>query len=213
MPAVQRVARTKGETEEKTPRPAPLSPEQESARRREVRELIDRARAASDPAEQYRLFEQAHRRNLSDPMAMSWHGMALATLKANTQQGIVFCEEAVRRMGPHPDLLVNLAQAYLAACNKREAVRALRRALARSPSDKRVLDQLLALGLRRPPVLPFLSRSNLINKYLGLMRHRVFYSHESAEDGRFPIPAELGQFSEGAEESPSAAADGTGEGA
>lgn len=161
----------------------------------EVRQLIERALKA-EPDERLRLLEDAHRRDLNDPFAMSYHGMAISTLRGRYQQGIVFCEEAVRRLGPHPDLLVNLAKAYLAARNKREAVRALRRALARTSGEHQsARDELFALGLRRPPVIPFLPRSFFLNKYLGMLRHRLFYRSRDAVDGREPIPAELGKLS------------------
>lgn len=161
----------------------------------EVAVLIARGREARAPEEQLRLFAQAHQRDLNDAFAMSWHGMALATVQHRYQEGIVFCEEAVRRLGPNPDLLVNLARAYLASRNKREAVRALRRAMVRAKgADERARIELAALGLRRRPVLPFLPRSFFVNKYLGMLRHRLL-TRGPPVDGREPIPAELGKVS------------------
>jgi hypothetical protein len=185
-----------------TPVPgAPHEPPRELAlsdasRAREVRALIGEGIAAAEPTDQLRLFQRAHARDLNDPLAMSYYGMALATVQHHYQQGIVFCEEAVRRQGPNPDLLVNLAKAYIAAKNKREAVRALRRAMARAQgADERARAELAHLGLRRPPVLPFLPRSFIVNKFLGLMRHRWYYRKLAGDDGGKPIPAELGQLS------------------
>ena len=167
-----------------------------TSRTREVRALIAEGLATSNPSERLLLFQKAHARDLNDPVALSYYGMAVAEVQRHYQHGIVFCEEAVRRMGPNPDLLVNLARAYLAAMNKREAVRALRRALARAGTgDERARVELAALGLRRRPVLPFLPRGFFLNKYLGLVRHRLFYRKVLKDDGTRPIPAELGQLS------------------
>jgi len=161
--------------------------------RRRIRDLVARGTAAEDPQERLRLFEEAHRLDLNDPWAMSHHGAALACVRRATLQGIAYCEEAVRRNGPAPELLLNLADAYLAALNKREAVRALRRALAVAPGDPRAARMIATLGLRRRPVVPFLPRSSLVNKYLGMLRHRLLSWGERAEDPSEPIPAELGQ--------------------
>lgn len=189
-PAGDPVART----EPKPPAAAPADAMRE--RSRDVRQLIRQGLASKDPAEQLRCFQRAHERDLNDPAAMSFYGMALAEVQHHYQQGIVFCEEAVRRMGPNPDLLVNLAKAYLAAKNKREAVRALRRAMARAMGEEeRVRAELAALGLRRPPVIPFLPRTFFLNKYLGILRHRLLTRRLSRDDGTKPIPAELGQLS------------------
>ncbi len=160
----------------------------------EARALLDRALACPSAPERLQRFREAYERDLNDPFAMSYYGRAVAEVQHQYQQGIVFCEEAVRRMGPHPDLLVNLARAYLAAKNKREAVRALRRAMARGVSPA-AQAELVALGIRRRPVIPFLPRGFFLNKYLGLLRHRLLHRQRSRDDGTRPIPAELGRLS------------------
>jgi tetratricopeptide (TPR) repeat protein len=160
-----------------------------------IRDLVDQGLSAGSPDEMLRCFEAAHRLDLNDATAMSVHGMAIAMVQHRYQQGIVFCEEAVRRSGPSPFLLVNLAKAYLAARNRREAVRALRRALARSGgTDERARAELAALGLRRNPPIPFLPRSFFLNRWLGRLRHSLL-ERRAREDGAQPLPAELGRLS------------------
>lgn len=181
-----------GESPEKsneTKEPVAASPQSR------IRALIQQARDEGDPSRSAELYEQAHRLDLNDPMAMSYYGMSLAVHRNFHQQGIVFCEEAVRRMGPHPDLLLNLARALLASRNKKEAVRVLRRALARSQGHPRVISELVALGLRATPVIPFLPRSFFVNKYLGMFRHWLKGLGRERDDGRRPLPAELGRLS------------------
>lgn len=179
-----------------TPTSVPSVAESERTRKQKVRELIDAGLKEKDPAAQFQLFKQAHLTDMNDSHAMSVHGMAIATFTGRYQQGIVFCEEAVRRHGPSPFLLVNLAKAYIAAKNKREAVRCLRRALARSSGDDdRARIELASLGLRRTPVIPFLPRSFFLNKILGRWRHAILERRTPPDNGEKPIPAELGQLS------------------
>lgn len=175
---------------------AELATRGDEGRKLECRRLMQQGLAATEPERQLELFERAHLADMNDPMAMSYHGMAIACVRHRYLQGIVFCEEAVRRMGPHPDLLVNLAKAYLAARNKREAVHALRRALAHSSGDdQRARIELASLGLRRPPVIGFLPRSFFLNKYLGMMRHWFLQRGAPKVDALQPTRAELGRLS------------------
>jgi len=51
-------------------------------------------------------------------------------------------------------------------------VRAIQRGLEAAPEDPRLLAARDAIGMRRPPVLPFLSRDNPLNRVLGRLRHR-----------------------------------------
>lgn len=177
-----------------------------------VRTLLLKAEQASRIDERLALYGEAHRLDLNDPVAMSYHGMALATMRGAYQQGIVFCEEAVRRMGANPDLLVNLAAAYTAASNKREAVRCLRRALARTGgAHPGAFALLVQLGIRKRPVIPFLPRSFFLNKWLGRWRHRLFYAKQHDDDGRLPVPAELGRLSGDIDAARRALSAGTGE--
>lgn len=157
----------------------------------QVRELVRRARETQDPLEQERLYTEAHRLDLNDPMALGGYGMVLALRKQRYQEGIVFCEEALRRKGPHPELLLNLGRALIAASCRRDAVRVLRRALARAPGHPRIIAELAALGLRARPVIPFLPRSFFLNRWLGRLRHWL-RRRPGEEDPRAPLALELG---------------------
>lgn len=196
IPANARGEQDVVEVESKSDSSLPVVKGTDLARKQKVRELIEKGLAAKDPQSQFALFKQAHLADMNDAHAMSVHGMSIATVQGRYQQGIVFCEEAVRRHGPSPFLLVNLAKAYLAAKNKREAVRCLRRALARSSGeDDRARIELASLGLRRRPVIPFLPRSFILNKVLGKWRHAILERKTPPDNGEKPIPAELGQLS------------------
>lgn len=127
---------------------------------------------ARDPSAAHLAFERAHRRAPRDPRFMSWYGLTLVLVEKNWTLGVVLCDEALRSAGPDPDLLLNQARAHLALNQRVRAVQAIERGLATWPDHPGLRAARDALGLRRPPVIPFLSRNNLLNVLLGKIRHR-----------------------------------------
>jgi tetratricopeptide (TPR) repeat protein len=172
---------------ETTPRPViaagdPPTPDAE------VQALIEAGRAALDtnPQEAHAAFEKAYRRKVNDVRILSNYGLTLVLVEGDRQRGIRFCEEAVRRGPLTSEMLVNLARALVVTRNKEQAVRALRRAQELSPADPRVGREFLALGLRRPPPIPWLPRTFFLNKWIGKLTWRLskkrFDPTESALD-------------------------------
>jgi hypothetical protein len=53
--------------------------------------------------------------------------------------------------------------------NKEQAVRALRKAIELAPNDPRVRAEFAALGLRRPPPIPWMPREFFLNKWIGML--------------------------------------------
>ena len=111
-----------------------------------------------------------------DPQVMSAYGLALALAGPDRLRGVALCETAVRRfrVGAPANLHLRLARAYLSVHYRAQAVQALRAGAQVEPDHPGIHETFVALGIRRAPVLPFLRRSNPLNKYLGLLRHRLF---------------------------------------
>jgi len=120
----------------------------------------------------HRLFERAHRRDTRHPRAMSWYGVTLVLVERNSALGVSLCDQAVRQAGAEPELALNQARVHLALNQRERAVRALFRGLDHRPRDPTLLAAQQAMGVRRPPVISFLSRSNPLNNLLGRLRHR-----------------------------------------
>jgi tetratricopeptide (TPR) repeat protein len=120
----------------------------------------------------HRAFERAHRRDGRDPRFMSWYGVTLVLVERNSSLGIELCDQALRLAGPDPELLLNQARIHLALKQRERAVRAIVRGLELFPGDVRLVAARDAVGIRRPPVIPFLSRNNPLNRVLGRLRHR-----------------------------------------
>jgi Flp pilus assembly protein TadD len=128
--------------------------------------------AARDLTGAHAAFERAHRRDPRDPVTASWYGLTLVLVEKNSNLGVQLLEQALRAAGPDPVLLLNSARVHLALNQRERAARAVTRGLELWPDDARFLAARDALGTRRAPVVPFLSRSNPLNRVLGRLRHR-----------------------------------------
>lgn len=128
--------------------------------------------AARDLPAAHAAFERAYRREPRDPGHMSWYGLTLVLVERNSNLGVVLVDEALRAAGPDPLLMLNSARVHLALAQRERAARVVTRGLELFPDDPRLLAARQAMGTRRPPVIPFLSRSNPVNRVLGRIRHR-----------------------------------------
>src|SRR3989454_6860779 len=178
--AVVKVAPRPSRTPTRMPRatlppPPTHAPHHQALPAAELNKIIDEGRALldADRASAHQIFEKAYRRNLNDVRVLSNYGLTLVLVEGDRQRGIRFCEEAVRRGPATTEMLVNLAKALVVTRNKEQAVRALHRALELAPNDPRVRHEFLALGLRRPPPIPWLPRNFFLNKWLGRLTLRV----------------------------------------
>ncbi len=127
---------------------------------------------AGDAVAAHALFERSHRRAPADPRIMSWYGLTLVLVERNSSLGILYCDQALRVMGPEPELLLNVARAHLALGQRERAVRAVQRGLAAAPLDPSLKAAQASMGWRRKPVLPCFHRSNPLNRWLGKLRHK-----------------------------------------
>lgn len=143
-------------------RPEPSGPFDEGLRRYRARDFAG-AHAA---------FARAHRLAPRDPRVASWYGLTLVVVERNLSLGALYCDEALRAAGPQPELLLNQARVELSLGHRQRAVRALSRGLELAPHDPALLAARETMGWRRRPVLPFLSRRNPLNVWLGKLRHR-----------------------------------------
>jgi len=111
-----------------------------------------------------------------EPILLSYHGYLEARVHKNYTPGINTCLKAREivlektvsgRDFFNPVLYLNLGRAYLAAGNKEDAFEAFRTGLIFGNENKDLLYEIRDLGIRRKPIVPFLQRSNPVNKYIG----------------------------------------------
>ncbi len=149
--------------------------EEKTQRWTEQYRLVEDGRALfeTDLRAAHLLFERAYLLNLNDLRCMSHYGLTLVMVEGDRQRGIRFCEEAARRDPRNSELLINLARALVQTRNKEQAVRALAKAQELAPDNPSVREAFQLLGLRRPPVIAWLSRDFFLNRWLGRLSWRL----------------------------------------
>ena len=107
-----------------------------------------------------------------DPGWYSCLGFCVAKERGHITQALELCHKAIEHEPENPIHHLYLGKVHLVAGHKIEAIQALREGMNKGtvPDIERLL---VAIGTRKPPVIPFLSRDNLINKCLGMVLSRL----------------------------------------
>jgi tetratricopeptide (TPR) repeat protein len=133
------------------------------------------------PVSAYGVASEALKHYPKNPLIVSYHGVLLALMERKHRSAIDACRKALILFKPednhsativYPHLYLNLGKAYLMAGRKKEAVEAFQKGLKYERSNPELKHELRRLGIRKAPPVPFLSRSNPINKYLGKLLHK-----------------------------------------
>lgn len=103
----------------------------------------------------------------------SWLGIALARSRWDLEMAEELCRTAVKRDFYIPQFYVNLAEVYLLRGNKAKAIETLQAGLEVDSESRAIWRELEKLGSRSRPVIPFLSRNNPVNRYLGRLFSRM----------------------------------------
>ncbi len=126
-------------------------------------------------------FTRALELDNSNPFYLSYQGVALAAAEKEWDQAEAACVSALRKNRTQAELYLNLAHVYRLAGKKKEAIETLTSGLPLTRNDARLAVALRKMGTRKSAVLPFLSRTNVVNRKLGKLRHRAWKSlHKEA---------------------------------
>jgi len=113
-----------------------------------------------------------------DPYLMSYFGCLLAVSGKQPADGVKMCMNALQRLKAtlpfgsevfYPSFYLNLGRAYAASGQKAEAIKAFTSGLRVDPEDRELLQEMKKIGIRKKPPIPFLRRTNPINKYIGML--------------------------------------------
>jgi predicted Zn-dependent protease len=126
------------------------------------------------PLSAMQCFRRALDQEQNNPYFLSYFGVALARAERKWDEAEQICISALRMKRRQPQLYLNLAEVYLKAGKREDAVDVLLEGIHYEPGDVRLNRMLGKLGIRRNPVLPFLGRTNKLNKGLGRIRHRIY---------------------------------------
>lgn len=106
------------------------------------------------------------------PLALSAEALCLAQVKASYKSAANLCHEAIKKDPKNPEHYYRQGRILLLAGRKKDAVWVLRMGL-RHGRHREIIETLASMGIRRPPPIPFLPRSNPLNKYLGKLLARL----------------------------------------
>ena len=129
-------------------------------------------------------FHRAADLEKQNPYYLSFAGVALARAEKKWPTALKLCEAALSMKRNEAQLYLNLAEVYVSAGRRDDALATLEKGLRCLGRDARIARARQKLGSRRSPVLPFLERDNFINRQLGVLRHRLFASEGGL---RFPL--------------------------
>ena len=106
----------------------------------------------------------------------SYYGLALGLARGRYHEALDLCQSAVKQEFFNPELYLNVARLNLAFGFRAESLRYLRRARMIDPANDGIQQLLDELGFRSEPVLPFLPRRHLLNRWLGSARYVLIRS-------------------------------------
>jgi len=104
------------------------------------------------------------------PRYVSFYGLCLALERDAVGEALRCCREAMTIEPFNPDLRCNFGRVLMRAGRRREAFRNFSQGLILQSDHKGIRRALNAMGARRRPALPFLSRTNPLNRLLGRLR-------------------------------------------
>ena len=114
----------------------------------------------------------AHRLEPMNALYRSYYGLSLGLVERRFDKALELCRAAAKEEFFNPAMYHNLARVHLSFGFKAEALRFLRRGLMIDPENAGILGEMRRLGVRRRPVLKFLRRSHLFNRWLGVFSPR-----------------------------------------
>jgi len=127
----------------------------------------------SYPQQALKYMQRAVDLEKTNPYYMSYLGVVLARAERKWAEAEQLCDTAVRMKRNQAQLYLNLAEVYMAAGRKEDAMEVLRSGLRYARRDVRLNIAMNRLTERRRPILRFLPRKHPLNRQLGLMRHHT----------------------------------------
>ena len=114
----------------------------------------------------------------NNPVIFSYQGYLETVVNKQYSKGVKTCRQAITALIEQmplgkefflPVLYLNLGKTYLAADKKKDAYESFKRGIEIDKNNEALFNELKSLGIRKKPPLSFLSRSNPLNKYLGML--------------------------------------------
>ncbi len=143
----------------------------------------------------FRILQQGAVQFPEDPLILSYSGCLQALVDKKYRSGVETCRKAITLLKKsetfgeevlYPVFYLNLGRAYVAAGKKKDAIEAFNNGLEYDNTNRDLLQELRSLGIRKKPPVPFLDRSNPVNKYIGMILHTNEAPAAGKGRGRLP---------------------------
>lgn len=108
-----------------------------------------------------------------DPLAMCCLGLAMARAGKNMTTAEHYCLKAIEKKPYTGEFYRSLAEVYFIDGRKAEAIQTLEKGLKYDAKNKELYAEMKKYGIRRRPPIPFLSRSNFLNKKIGKLLSKL----------------------------------------
>ncbi|HET6516123.1 MAG TPA: tetratricopeptide repeat protein [Thermodesulfovibrionales bacterium] len=129
------------------------------------------ALAQGDTVSALAAFEKTTRID-DNPVYASYLAFCVAKERGQFQLAVTICEKSIAREPKNAVHYLNLGKIYLLGNKKADAIRTFRDGLQYGENQE-IIDELARHGTRKPPVFPFLSRGNFLNKYTGIILKKL----------------------------------------
>ena len=116
-------------------------------------------------------FEKAFLKEKKGPV-ISYYAFCIAKERGQLQTAVEYCREAIEKEPSEPAHYLNMGRIYLLTNERTRAIDVFREGLHHE-KEPEIISELDNLGTRKPPIIPFLKRSNFINKYLGIILSKM----------------------------------------
>ena len=141
----------------------------------ELKELLERGLSqlkSGDVAGAVFSFEELLVKSDRSAMSLSCLGIAMARANLDLKAAEKYCKDAIRKSPGKGDYYRCLAEVYQIKGNRAAEIEMLNKGLKVDRTNKGIRKMLNSLGIRKEPVIPFLPRSNFLNKLFGKIRAR-----------------------------------------
>ena len=147
---------------------------EQDSRKKSADEAFTQAQAALavEDAQSALAFIEKALRLRDAPEWYSYLGYCIAKQRGQHRKGLELCQASLAVEPDNPVHFLNLGRVYLAKGDKSEALRIWREGMAKGGSPE-LVQQLERLGTRKRPAIPAISRTNALNRYLGIMLSRL----------------------------------------
>ena len=121
----------------------------------------------------FEAFRKAYESNSNTARYISYYGLCIALYTEDIETGLELCTRAIRTEFFRSEYYLNLGKAFVKAGKKQSAINTFRKGLRIDKKNEDIKKELEKMGIRAKPIIPFMARSNPINKYIGILFRRI----------------------------------------